>query len=171
MQSWYDNVNALIGNLVRTGLLVQPCNKSNINVKHVAITKKLLQLYQSADCGNVLHAQKLRVVKVCWKEDQTINGGVLSTFFNTEQVVEPESSPQSGVTMLNNIVHNIEQYGQHNIVQSCFQQLVIFLPCMRGYLLKKVSNPLLWRNIVDWFQNGFTAYRNTSNVEYTRTSL
>ena len=55
---------------------------------------------------------------------------MLPTLFNvvndTEQVVEPESSLQSGVTMLNNIVNNIEQYGQHNIVQSCFQQLVIF---------------------------------------------
>ena len=43
---------------------------------------------------------------------------------NIEQVVEPESSPQSGVTMLNNIVHIIEQCGQHSIVQSCFQQPV-----------------------------------------------
>ena len=41
---------------------------------------------------------------------------------NIEQVVELESSPQSGVTMLNNIVDIIEQCGQHNIVQSCFQQ-------------------------------------------------
>ena len=51
---------------------------------------------------------------------------------NIEQVVEPESSPQSGVTMLNNIVDNIEQRGQHNIVQSCFQQPVAthdFWPC------------------------------------------
>ena len=45
---------------------------------------------------------------------------------STIQIVEPESSLQSDVTMLNNIVDNIEQYGQHNIVQSCFQQLVIF---------------------------------------------
>ena len=45
---------------------------------------------------------------------------------NTEQVVEPESSLQSGVTMLNNIVDNIEKYGQHNIVEAYFQQLVIF---------------------------------------------
>ena len=45
---------------------------------------------------------------------------------NTEQVVEPESSPQSDVTMLNNIVDNIEQYAQHNIVESCFRELVIF---------------------------------------------
>ena len=30
--------------------------------------------------------------------------------------------------MLNNIVDNIEQYGQHNIVQACFQQLIIFCP-------------------------------------------
>ena len=43
---------------------------------------------------------------------------------NIEQVVEPESNPQSGVTMLNNIVENIQQCGQHNIVQSCFQQPV-----------------------------------------------
>ena len=42
----------------------------------------------------------------------------------TEQIVEPEFDLQSGVTMLNNIVDNIEQ--QHNIVQSCFQQLVIY---------------------------------------------
>ena len=59
-----------------------------------------------------------------------LNNVVQPTSFNlvnnTEQVVEPESSPQSGVTMLNNIVDNIEQYGQHNTVQSCFQQLVIF---------------------------------------------
>ena len=54
---------------------------------------------------------------------------------NIEQVVEPESSPQSGVTMLNNIVDNIEQCGQHNIVQSCFQQPSTtgdFLPCIRN---------------------------------------
>ena len=43
---------------------------------------------------------------------------------NIEQVVEPESSPQSGVTMLNNIVDIIEQCGQHNIVPSCLQQPV-----------------------------------------------
>ena len=43
---------------------------------------------------------------------------------NIEQVVESESSPQSGVTMLNNIVDIIEQGGQHNIVQFCFQQAV-----------------------------------------------
>ena len=53
---------------------------------------------------------------------------------NIEQVVEPESSLQSGVTMLNNIVDNIEQCGQYNIVQSCFQQPVAthnFWPCTR----------------------------------------
>ena len=55
---------------------------------------------------------------------------------NIEQVVEPESSPQSGVTMLNNIVDIIEQCGQHNIVQSCFQQPVTtynFWPCNRPF--------------------------------------
>ena len=62
-----------------------------------------------------VHAKKLRVVEN-----------------RIEQVVEPECSPQSGVTMLNNIVNNIEQCGQHNIVQSCFQQAVAthnFWPC------------------------------------------
>ena len=65
-----------------------------------------------------------------------LNNVVLPTLLNVvnniEQVVEPESSPQSGVTMLNNIVDNIEQCGQHNIVQSCFQQPVAthnFWPC------------------------------------------
>ena len=46
-----------------------------------------------------------------------LNSVVLPTLFNVvnniEQVVEPESNPQSGVTMLNNIVDNIEQCGQH----------------------------------------------------------
>ena len=49
---------------------------------------------------------------------------------NIEQVVEPESCPQSGVTMLNNIVDIIEQCGQHNIVESIvfnnLLQLIIF---------------------------------------------
>ena len=65
-----------------------------------------------------------------------LNNVVLPTLLmvvnNIEQVVEPECSPQSGVTMLNNIVDNIEQCGQHNIVQSCFQQPVAtpnFWPC------------------------------------------
>ena len=40
---------------------------------------------------------------------------LFSVVNDTEQVVEPELAPQSGVTMLNNIVDNIEQYGQHNI--------------------------------------------------------
>ena len=45
---------------------------------------------------------------------------MLPTLFNavnnTEQVVEPESSLQLGVTMLKNIVDSIEQYGQQSIV-------------------------------------------------------
>ena len=49
--------------------------------------------------------------------------------------------PQSGVTMLNNIVDNIEQCGQHNIVQSCFQQPLTardFLPCKQMLTYIKV---------------------------------
>ena len=59
-----------------------------------------------------------------------------------EQVVEPESSPQSGVTMLNNIVDIIEQCGQHNIVQSCFQQPVgcvseFTVPRLSAFIIRK----------------------------------
>ena len=65
---------------------------------------------------------------------------MLPTLFNvlniTKQVFEPESSPQSGVTILNNIVDNIKKYGQHNIVQSCFQQLVIFCPVVCGVSMR-----------------------------------
>ena len=64
-------------------------------------------------------------------------------FNNTEQVVEPESSPQLGVTMLNNIIDNIEQYGQHNIVSTCFQQLVIF--CRVG-AIKRCNQSQCYRN-------------------------
>ena len=72
--------------------------------------------------------------RLCYNENYTrknyellktgLNNVVLPTLLNVvnniEQVVEPEYSPQSGVTMLNNIVDNIEQCGQHNVVQSCF---------------------------------------------------
>ena len=54
-------------------------------------------------------------------EQYVVHPTLFDVVNNIEQVVEPESSPQSGVTILNNIVDNIEQCGQHNIVQSCFQ--------------------------------------------------
>ena len=59
---------------------------------------------------------------------------------NIEQVVDPESSPQSGVTMLNNIVDNMEQCGQHNIVLSCFQQPVqlIIFGCVNNIHNKRI---------------------------------
>ena len=43
-------------------------------------------------------------------------------------IVTPNCGLDSGSTTcsLFNIVDNIEQCGQHNIVHSCFQQLVIF---------------------------------------------
>ena len=47
---------------------------------------------------------------------------IVQVINNIEQVVEPESSPQSSVTMLNNIVDNIEQCGQHNIVRILFSR-------------------------------------------------
>ena len=51
-------------------------------------------------------------------------------------------NPQSGSTMLNNIVDNYKQYGQHNIVASCFQQPWTshdFLPCIYIYMELTVS--------------------------------
>ena len=47
---------------------------------------------------------------------------MLSFVNNIEQVVEPGSSLQSGATMLNNIVDNLDQCGQQSIVQCCFHQ-------------------------------------------------
>ena len=74
---------------------------------------------------------------------------------NIEQVVEPESSPQSGVTMLNNIVDKIEQCGKNNIVRSCFQQLSTtgdFLPCTTFPLFIKHNSsglaPKGWKQTV-----------------------
>ena len=67
------------------------------------------------------------------------NNVVLPTLFivvnNIVQHCWAWISPQSGVTMLNNIVDNYEQCGQHNIVASCFQQpwtSYNFLPCSDG---------------------------------------
>ena len=55
-----------------------------------------------------------------------LNNVVLPTLFNVVNNIVQHCwawiSPQSGVTMLNNIVDNTEQCGQHNIVQGCFHQ-------------------------------------------------
>ena len=49
---------------------------------------------------------------------------VLPTLFNvvnnTEQIVEPESSLQSGVTMLNNIVDNLNNMGSTTLFNAVF---------------------------------------------------
>ena len=45
-----------------------------------------------------------------------LNNVVLPTLLIVVNIIEPES----GVTMLNNIVDNTEQCGQQNTVQSCF---------------------------------------------------
>ena len=59
----------------------------------------------------------------------------LSTILNN--IVEPES----GVTILFNIVDSYEQCGQQNIVQSCFHQYCINLSvftCVLSYEVKSV---------------------------------
>ena len=60
---------------------------------------------------------------------------MLSTLFNVvnniEQVVEPESSPQSGVTMLNNILlTTLNNVGSTTLLHPVFSNLKRdFLPC------------------------------------------
>ena len=53
-----------------------------------------------------------------------LNNIALPTLFdvvnNIVQHCQACISPQSGVTILNNIIDNIEQCGQHNIVRCCF---------------------------------------------------
>jgi hypothetical protein len=62
----------------------------------------------------------------------------LSTILNN--IVDPES----GVTILFNIVGNCEQRGPHNIVQSCFRQycnnryLIVF-SCVRACINRNIS--------------------------------
>jgi hypothetical protein len=70
---------------------------------------------------------RLTEFMTCWRLIKTgCNNLVLSTLFiafnNIVQHCWVWISLQSGVTMLNNIVVNYEQCGQHNIVASCFHQ-------------------------------------------------
>ena len=59
---------------------------------------------------------------------------ILSTTVNN--IVESES----GVPMLNNIVDQSEQCGQHNIIQSCFQQY-----CIKLMVFRHVHNTPSWK--------------------------
>jgi hypothetical protein len=61
----------------------------------------------------------------------------LSTILN--HVVEPES----GVTILFNIVDSYEQCGQQNIVQSCFHQY-----CINLSVFCRVEKPFEFRELI-----------------------
>ena len=67
-----------------------------------------------------------------------LNNVVLPTLFNVVNNIVQHCwawiSLRSGVTMLNNIVDNIEQCGQHNIVQGCFHQPWTGCAFLRVYL-------------------------------------
>ena len=67
----------------------------------------------------------------------------LSTILNN--IVEPES----GVTILFNIVDNCEQYGQQNIVQSCFHQhcnyLIVFSRVVNA--INMASYIIVWSSV------------------------
>ena len=78
---------------------------------------------KSADYGHSIHGKKLWLVQGLLKTG--CNNVVLPILFivvnNIVQHCYTWSRADSGSTMLNNIVDNYEQYGQHNIVASCFQ--------------------------------------------------
>ena len=73
---------------------------------------------------NTIHSKKRTTCSGLMKA--AVNNVVLPTLFNVVNNIVQHCwawiSPQSGVTMLNNIVDSIEQRGQHNIVQGCFHQ-------------------------------------------------
>ena len=73
---------------------------------------------------NALHSKKRTTCSGLM--ETALNNVVLPTVFNVVNNIVQHCcawiSPQSGVTILNNIVDNIEQCGQHNIVQGCFHQ-------------------------------------------------
>ena len=75
------------------------------------------------DWGSV-HSKKRTTCSGLMKT--ALNNVALPTLFNVvNNIVQhclASNSLRSGVTMLNNIVDNIEQCGQHNIVQGCFHQ-------------------------------------------------
>ena len=87
------------------------------------LLNQLLELYhviENKDCP----ARNVQPVQGFLKT--ALNNVVLPTLFivvnNIVQLCWAWISLRSGVTMLNNIVNKIEQRGQQNIVQCCFQQ-------------------------------------------------
>ena len=53
---------------------------------------------------------------------------------NIQQVVEPESSLQSGVTTLNNIFDNIEQCGQHSYRRATRSDAIFVTPHVSSWI-------------------------------------
>ena len=96
-----------------------------------------------------VHSQKRTTCSGLMKTGS--NNVVLPTLFNVVNNIVQHCwawiSPQSGVTMLNNIVDNIEQCGQHNIVQGCFHQPWTGCAFLRVYTRKNWSG---WCNVVRW---------------------
>ena len=76
----------------------------------------------------------------------------LSTILNN--MVEPES----GVTILFNIVDNCEQCGQQNIVQSCFHQycnnLIVF-SCVKQQRNKMAVNASYANEFSDYYKSQY----------------
>ena len=82
-----------------------------------------------------------------------LNNVALPTLFNVvnniEQVVKPESSPQSGVTMLNNM---IRIHGCRNSARSCAEQIYWRNACGHCVIIKYIISTcvltlLAWMNL------------------------
>ena len=54
--------------------------------------------------------------------------------------------PQSGVTMPNNIVDNIEQCCPHNVCCILFSTASDFLPCITRAVMNKPGKPIQWNS-------------------------
>ena len=91
------------------------------------------------------------------------NNVVLPTLFNVVKIVVNNIvqhcytwlRANSGSTMLNNIVDNIEQCGQHNIVQGCFHQPWTSCAFFAVYACAAAQSYTEGRHVSLWFwRNG-----------------
>ena len=118
-QCWQQNIVQCCFQQPWTGSAIFCCDNW---IKYVMYTgqktHKLFRVDENSieQCAAHAHCSKLStiIVQYCWSW----------------------ISPQSGVIMLNNIVDNIEQCGQHNIAQSCFYQPWTGCALLRVYTAK-----------------------------------
>ena len=94
-----------------------------------------------------------QVVQGWWKQPWTMLCCPHCSTLSTTYIVQhcwAWISPQSGVTMLNNIVDNIEQCGQHSIVQGCFYQPWTGCAFLRVYIALAFGSRLSAPTSIPW---------------------